>query len=137
LRSASRESGGVRGMRLLGNDRIVGMEAVGEDEQILVITEFGYGKRTNVGEYARKGRGGQGVRTLNITPKTGTVAAVRLVDPAHEVLLISSGGIVLRTEVSSIALIGRATQGVRVMNIGDGDSVAAIALIDMQSTPNG
>jgi DNA gyrase subunit A len=135
LRSASRESGGVRGIRLLGDDRVVGMEPVGEDEEILVITEFGYGKRTKVAEYARKGRGGQGVRTLNITPKTGRVAAVRLVDPAFEVLLISSGGIVLRTEVSSIALIGRATQGVRVMNIGDGDSVAAIALIDMTSAP--
>ena len=131
LRSASRVSGGVRGLKLLGDAYVVGAESVqSDDQQLVVITERGFGKRTELGQYARKGRGGQGVRTLNITPKTGNVAAVRMVAPNQELMLVSEDGILIRTKVDSISLLGRNTQGVTVMKVGETDRVASIANFD-------
>ena len=131
LRSASRTSGGVRGMRLRDGAYVVGAEAVQSDEQqLIVITERGFGKRTEMSQYPLKGRGGQGVRTLNITPKTGNVAAVRMVSPNHELMLVSEDGILIRTKVDSISLLGRNTQGVTVMKVGENDRVASIANFD-------
>ncbi len=131
LRSASRTSGGVRGMKLRDGAYVVGAEAVQSDEQqLIVITERGFGKRTEMSQYPLKGRGGQGVRTLNITPKTGNVAAVRMVSPNHELMLVSEDGILIRTKVDSISLLGRNTQGVTVMKVGENDRVASIANFD-------
>ncbi len=133
LRSASRVSGGVRGLKLLGDAYVVGAETVQPgvpDAQLVVITERGFGKRTAVDQYAVKGRGGQGVRTLNITPKTGNVAAVRMVAPKQELMLVSEDGILIRTKVDSISLLGRNTQGVTVMKVGKNDRVASIANFD-------
>ena len=131
LRSASRISGGVRGIRLHDGAWVVGAEAAGGDgQQLLAITERGFGKRTELGQYARKGRGGQGVRTLNITEKTGNVAAVRLVAPGQELMLVTEDGILIRTRVDTISLLGRNTQGVTVMKVGENDRVASIANFD-------
>ncbi|MDE2669380.1 MAG: DNA gyrase subunit A [Chloroflexota bacterium] len=131
LRSASRTSGGVRGMKLRDGAYVVGAEAVQSNEQqLIVITERGFGKRTEMEQYPVKGRGGQGVRTLNITPKTGDVAAVRMVSPNHELMLVSEDGILIRTKVDSISLLGRNTQGVTVMKVGENDRVASIANFD-------
>ena len=131
LRSASRISGGVRGLKLKGDAYVVGAEAVEPNgHQLVVITERGFGKRTEMGQYARKGRGGQGVRTLNITPKTGNVAAVRMVEANHELMLVSEDGILIRTKVDTISLLGRNTQGVTVMKVGETDRVASIANFD-------
>ena len=133
LRSASRVSGGVRGLKLLGDAYVVGAETVQPgvpDAQLVAITERGFGKRTAVDQYAVKGRGGQGVRTLNITPKTGNVAAVRMVAPGQELMLVSEDGILIRTKVDSISLLGRNTQGVTVMKVGANDRVASIANFD-------
>ena len=131
LRSASRISGGVRGIKLHRGAYVVAAEAVDTDQQqLLVITEQGFGKRTEVGQYPRKGRGGQGVRTLNITPKTGDVAAVRMVQPGQELMLVSEDGILIRTQVDTISLLGRNTQGVTVMRVGENDRVASIANFD-------
>ena len=131
LRSASRTSGGVRGMKLRAGAYVVGAEAVQSNEQqLIVITERGFGKRTEMSQYPLKGRGGQGVRTLNITPKTGNVAAVRMVSPNHELMLVSEDGILIRTKVDSISLLGRNTQGVTVMKVGENDRVASIANFD-------
>ena len=131
LRSASRISGGVRGLKLKGDAYVVGAEAVqSDDQQLVVITERGFGKRTEMEQYARKGRAGQGVRTLNITPKTGNVAAVRMVGENHELMLVSEDGILIRTKVDSISLLGRNTQGVTVMKVGENDRVASIANFD-------
>ena len=131
LRSASRTSGGVRGIRLHDGAWVVGAEAVEADgQQLLAITERGFGKRTELGQYARKGRGGQGVRTLNITEKTGNVAAVRLVAPGQELMLVTEDGILIRTQVDTISLLGRNTQGVTVMKVGGNDRVASIANFD-------
>ena len=131
LRSASRTSGGVRGMKLHDGAYIVGAEVVESDgQQLLVITERGFGKRTELGQYTRKGRGGLGVLTLNITDKTGEVAAVRLVAPDQELMLVSKDGILIRTKVDTIRLLSRITQGVSVMKVGENDRVASIANFD-------
>tara|TARA_B100001123_G_scaffold358174_1_gene412834 strand:+ start:4475 stop:7000 length:2526 start_codon:yes stop_codon:yes gene_type:complete len=137
LRSASRVSGGVRGLKLLGDAYVVGAEAVQSNEQqLVVITERGFGKRTEMEQYPVKGRGGQGVRTLNITPKTGNVAAVRMVAANHELMLVSEDGILIRTKVDSISLLGRNTQGVTVMKVGETDRVASIANFDPGDSRN-
>ena len=131
LRSASRTSGGVRGMKLHDGAYVVGAEVVESDgQQLLVITERGFGKRTELGQYTRKGRGGLGVLTLNITDKTGEVAAVRLVAPDQELMLVSKDGILIRTKVDTIRLLSRITQGVSVMKVGENDRVASIANFD-------
>ncbi len=133
LRSASRQSGGVRGVRLTDpKDEVVGMEPVVPGAMLLTISETGLGKRTEFSEYPRHSRGGQGVLTHNVTDRTGRVVAARAVTESMELILISEkSGIVMRTTVESIAKVGRATQGVHVMNVGPGDRVASVAVIDM------
>uniref|UniRef100_UPI002ADD9FF4 DNA gyrase C-terminal beta-propeller domain-containing protein n=1 Tax=Tepidiforma sp. TaxID=2682230 RepID=UPI002ADD9FF4 len=127
LREASRTSGGVRGMRLTGDAYVVGVETTDDGSQLLIISERGFGKRTRIEEYPVQGRGGQGVKTLNITEKTGKVAACRMVSPGQELMLVTRDGIVVRTRVDGISLIGRNTQGVTVMRVNEGDQVASIA----------
>jgi DNA gyrase subunit A len=132
LRSASRMSGGVRGMRLANDDdRIVGLEVVQDNAMLLTISETGLGKRTAFAEYPRHSRGGQGVLTHNVTDRTGRVVAARAVYANHELMVVSESGIVMRTTVESIRQVGRSTQGVQIMNIGPGDRVAEIATIDL------
>ena len=131
LRSASRQSGGVRGIRLTKGDRMVTLEIAKRDEAMLVVTEQGFGKRTPVQEYPLQGRGGHGVITFKTTSKTGNLISARMVNPTQELMLISEGGIVLRTEVEQISVQGRPTQGVTLMDMEKGDSVAAVTVIDM------
>ncbi|HEU4760514.1 MAG TPA: DNA gyrase C-terminal beta-propeller domain-containing protein, partial [Dehalococcoidia bacterium] len=132
LRSASRLSGGVRGVKLAAGDSVVGMDVVRPGEALLVVSALGHGKRTPFEDYPLHGRGGQGVITFKTHPKSGPLIAARVVDPTHELMLISVEGIVLRTPVAHISLQGRPTQGVRLMDVGGGDAVAAVAVIDMQ-----
>jgi DNA gyrase subunit A len=131
LRSASRLSGGVRGVRMRQGDQVVGMEIPHEGDALLVVSALGQGKRTPVDDYPRHGRGGQGVITFKTHAKSGELVAARIVDAEHELILISEGGIILRTPVAHISLQGRSTQGVRLMDVGDDDRVAAVAVIDM------
>jgi DNA gyrase subunit A len=135
LRSASRTSGGVRGMRLPSGAYIVGVETLDDGEHLLIISEKGFGKRTRLSEYPVQGRGGQGVKTLNITDRTGNVAACRVVQPGQDLLLVTKDGIVVRTRVDQISLIGRNTQGVTVMRVSEGDVVASIASFVMTDLP--
>jgi DNA gyrase subunit A len=136
LRSASRSSGGVRGMRLSGDDdEVIGMEVVQPSAMLLTISETGLGKRTSFDEYPRHSRGGQGVLTHAVTVRTGRVIAARGVTESMELMLISQSGIVMRTTVQSIAKVGRAAQGVHVMNVGRNDRVASVAVIDMAKPP--
>ena len=128
LRSASRTSGGVRGIRLSEGDTLVSLNLTPKDSELLVVTERGYGKRTPIDEYPSQSRGGGGVITLKVTDKTGSVASARVIsDHDNDLMIISAGGVVIRTDVSAIARSGRATQGVRLMNLGEGDSVVAVA----------
>ncbi len=131
LRSASRLSGGVRGIRLGQGDSVVGMDVVYPGLAVLVVSQFGFGKRTPVEDYPLQGRGGSGVRTFKTIPKTGELIAARMVDAEHELMLISQDGTVLRTPVAHISLQGRSTQGVTLMDVHDDDRVAAVAVVDM------
>ena len=128
LRSASRTSGGVRGIRLGKGDTVVSLNLATPDCELLVVTEHGYGKRTPIDEYPTHNRGGGGVITARVTDKTGHVAASRMIsEKDNDLMIISAGGVVIRTDVTTIAQAGRATQGVRLMNLAEGDSVVAIA----------
>jgi len=128
LRSASRTSGGVRGIRLAKGDRVVSLNLAPRGGELLVVTERGYGKRTPVDEYPTHSRGGGGVITSKITKKTGAVATARVItEKDNDLMIISAGGIVIRTDVSEIWQLGRSTQGHRVMNLAGGDSVVAVA----------
>jgi DNA gyrase subunit A len=135
LRAASRQSGGVRGIRLAKGDRVVGMDTASPSGQLLVVTANGFGKRTPVEEYPTHSRGGQGVYTFRPNDKTGPLVAARMVEPLQELMIISRNGIVLRTPVDSIASQGRATMGVTLMDVDPGDSVASITTIDLSSYP--
>jgi DNA gyrase subunit A len=132
LRSASRLSGGVRGIKLAPGDSVVGMDVLRPKGALLVVSARGYGKRTPLEGYPLHGRGGQGVVTFNVIPSTGDLTAARVVDGAQELMLISEEGIVLRTPVAHISLQGRPTQGVKLMDISEGDTVAAVTVIDLR-----
>ncbi|MEK7246972.1 MAG: DNA gyrase C-terminal beta-propeller domain-containing protein, partial [Chloroflexota bacterium] len=132
LRSASRLSGGVRGMKLRDKDKVVGMVIAEQGLDMLVVSRLGHGKRTPVDDYPKHGRGGQGVITFKTHDKSGDLVTARMVDPEHELIMVSEGGIILRTPVKHISQQGRPTQGVKLMNVGDDDKVAAVAVIDMR-----
>ena len=132
LRSASRASGGVRGMRLVeAEDAVVAMEVVVPGAMLLTLSETGLGKRTEFDEYSPHLRGGQGVATHHVTPRTGRVVAARAVTESQELIVVSQSGIVMRTTVESIRRVGRSAEGVHVMNVGPGDRVASVAVIDL------
>ena len=133
LRVASRASGGVRGMRLRDDARVIALVVASDGEDLLVVTELGAGKRTPMDEYPRKGRGGQGVLTFRVSERTGPIAVARAVRADQEVILVSRDGIVMRTRTDLISRQGRSTQGVAVMNVDEGDTVASIAQVDMGS----
>ncbi len=128
LRSASRMSGGVRGIRLDEGDSVVTLDTVRENAELLVVSQHGYGKRTPLSEYPTHGRGGGGVKTIRLTDKTGPIAAARVIsDHDNDLMIISAGGTVIRQGVEHIMQASRSTQGVRLMNIANGDMVVAIA----------
>jgi DNA gyrase subunit A len=137
LRSASRTSGGVRGMRIVQGDAIISMDRVEKDGFVLVVTENGYGKVTAVDEYPQQHRGGSGVRTFKIVDKTGDVTASRVVNLTQQVMLVSAEGMMTRTPVKEddprkgITTQGRSTQGVRVMSLEAGDKLVAITTFDL------
>jgi DNA gyrase subunit A len=138
LRTASRVSGGVRGMRLATGDHLASMDVVAPDAQLLVVTRNGHGKRTPLSQHPVHGRGVGGVRAFRTTEKTGPVAAARVVVGDEELMMISKGGIVIRTPLEMISeRAGRSTSGVILMNLRDGDSLAAIALLEPNSNGNG
>jgi DNA gyrase subunit A len=138
LRTASRISGGVRGIRLAADDQLASMDVVQPDAQLLVVTRNGYGKRTPLSAYPVKGRGIGGVRAIKTTAKTGPVAAARVVDGYEELMMISAGGIVIRTPLETISeRSGRATSGVILMNLREGDRLAAIAILEPSTNGNG
>ena len=136
LTSRSRTAGGVRGIRLLNDDRVVGAEIVKPDKQLFLITQNGYGKRTPSESYPTKGRGGQGVITLKAdSARTGYVVGIAVVDPEQELMLISRNGVIVRTTLKQIRAVGRSTQGVIVMKLQAGDQVAALAAFDQSEKP--
>ena len=129
IRSMSRMAAGVKGVTLRDGDQVVGAAAITEDQEVLIITEKGYGKRTSATEYPTKGRGGKGIKCYKITEKTGDVVGVKAVNDDNEIMMITTGGIIIRTAVASISMLGRNTSGVKVMNVGENVEVASIAKV--------
>ena len=129
-RAMGRDTMGVRGITVPAGARALGLEICNESfkPELFVITENGYGKRTDVTEYPLQHRGGQGVFTINMTAKKGQLVDVKVVSSGEEIMIMSEAGVVVRTAVSGISKQGRATQGVRVMNVAEGDKVTAVAI---------
>jgi DNA gyrase subunit A len=139
VRSMGRVAAGVRGMRLKGSDSIMGMGVIRDGQakkagvfELLVVMKNGYGKRTDMTEYKVQGRGGSGIKTANITKKTGTIVAAHIVEAGDErdLFVVSHTGQVIRSPIKSVSVLGRATQGVRIMSFkSEGDTVASITLV--------
>ncbi len=133
VRAMGRDAAGVRGIRLRADDAVVSCDVAADDTDILLVTDAGYGKRTKLERFNRQARGGQGVRGIRLTGKRGSVVAAFMVALDEEILLVSSGGVVIRTAAREIASQGRDATGVRVMNLDDGQSVAAVARVTAES----
>lgn len=131
-REMGRTATGVRGIKLRDDDFVVAMDSVSSGNQLLVVTEKGYGKRTELDQYPLQNRGGFGVKTLQLTDKTGGIVGARLVQEDHELMVSTKQGTLIRTSVDGISVIGRATQGVRVIRLADDDEVTAIARIEVE-----
>ncbi|MGN0963244.1 MAG: DNA gyrase C-terminal beta-propeller domain-containing protein, partial [Clostridia bacterium] len=133
VRKVSRISKGVRGIRLAPDDILVSMDVIdpsaADDHYVLCVSENGYGKRTRLSEYSLVHRDGKGIYTLKVTAKTGLVAGIRVVSADEEVMFISREGVVIRTAVADIPVIGRNTQGVTIMRVGDEDQVKSMAIV--------
>ena len=135
-RALGRTASGVRGINIDEDDEVVGMityDPTAEDaanHTILVVSEHGYGKRTDFDEYRKTNRGGKGVKTLNITDKTGELVAIKNVTDENDLMIINRSGLTIRMAVSGIKQAGRATQGVRLINIKEGDSIAAVSAVN-------
>ena len=127
VRPMGRVSSGVQGMRLRRDDEVIACEIARNDADLLVVTENGYGKRTRIDEYPVKGRGGLGVKTVQLTEARGQLAGARVVRDGYQVMLISTGGTVIRMPVDGIRRAGRATQGVIVMKLRAGERVSTLA----------
>jgi DNA gyrase subunit A len=136
-RPMGRVSRGVRGIRLRAGDQVIGMDIVQKDSNIFVISKYGYGKRTKVSQFTPHARGGVGIRSAVVNNKTGNLVGVKaLVDEAQEVIIISSQGQTIRLGLKGIPELGRATQGVRIMRLNDGDEVVSLALVDKTVEPD-
>ncbi|MBO7191904.1 MAG: DNA gyrase subunit A [Bacteroidales bacterium] len=135
-RALGRTASGVRGISIDEDDEVVGMityDPTAEDaaaHSILVVSEHGYGKRSDFDEYRKTNRGGKGVKTLNITDKTGDLVALKNVTDENDLMIINRSGLTIRMAVSGIKVAGRATQGVRLINIKEGDSIAAVSAVN-------
>ena len=135
-RALGRTASGVRGINIDDDDEVIGMIAydpTAEDAQahsLLVVSEHGYGKRSDFEEYRKTNRGGKGVKTLNITEKTGALVAMKNVTDENDLMIINRSGLTIRMSVADIKVAGRATQGVRLINIKEGDAIAAISAVN-------
>jgi DNA gyrase subunit A len=134
VRPMGRTASGVRGITLAGSeDVVIGMVTVGAEmaEDILVVSENGYGKRSSIEDYRITNRGGKGVKTINITEKTGVLIALKAVSDVHDLMIVTVNGNVLRIPVSALRVMGRATQGVRLINLRENDSIASVAYVEV------
>ena len=129
VRAMGRTAAGVRGIKLRDNDYVVGSEVLAPDSEVLVISENGYGKRTAASEYPVKGRGGKGIKTINVTEKNGPLAGVTVVNGNEDIMLITDAGVMIRFDVNDVSQTGRATLGVRLIKVDDGSKVASITRV--------
>ncbi|MCP4553426.1 MAG: DNA gyrase subunit A [Bacteroidetes bacterium] len=133
VRPMGRNAAGVRGIRLAGpKDEVIGLICINDSkEDILVVSENGYGKRSSVDDYRITNRGGKGVKTINITEKTGKLIAIKDVEDKDDLMIINRSGLIIRLPVESLRVMGRATQGVRLINLKDGDFIASVTKVEI------
>ena len=136
-RPIGRTAAGVRGITLEGDDEVIGMISVGANENneagehtVLVVSENGYGKKSPLEDYRLTSRGGKGVKTINITEKTGKLVALKYIGDENDLMIINKSGITIRVAASDIRVAGRATQGVKLINIREGDGIAAVCVVN-------
>lgn len=140
VRPMGRNASGVRGITLTScTDEVIGMVCIPKDKQceIMVVSENGYGKRSSIDEYRVTNRGGKGVKTINITEKTGMLIAIKVVTDTDDLMIINKSGIIIRMAVTDLRVVGRATQGVRLIRINENDAIAAVTKVEMDVTENG
>jgi DNA gyrase subunit A len=139
VRSMGRNAAGVRGVTLGGkNDEVIGMVCVeGKDETILVVSEKGYGKRSNIEDYRVTNRGGKGVKTINVTDKTGGLIAIKSVTEKDDLMIINKSGVIIRMSVANLRVMGRATQGVRLIKLSETDEIASVTKVEEADITNG
>ncbi|MDG1042929.1 MAG: DNA gyrase C-terminal beta-propeller domain-containing protein, partial [Flavobacteriaceae bacterium] len=131
VRAMGRTAAGVRGIRLANdNDEVVGMICIDDSESsVLVVSENGYGKRSDIDDYRITNRGGKGVKTISITDKTGNLVSIKNVTDEDDLMIINKSGVAIRLAVEDLRVMGRATQGVRLINLKGNDSIAAVAKV--------
>ncbi|MDG0811011.1 DNA gyrase subunit A [Cohnella rhizosphaerae] len=127
VRSMGRSSTGVKGIQLDEGDEVIDMDIVDPEQTVLIVTSKGYGKRTHLSEYRTQTRGGKGIKTLNVTDKNGAIVSLKVVQDEEDLMIMTSGGTLIRMSMSTINTMGRITQGVKLINIKDEDSVATVA----------
>ncbi|MDE6209580.1 MAG: DNA gyrase subunit A [Lachnospiraceae bacterium] len=135
VRRTGRSSIGVRGINLEAGDDVIGMQLERQGNALLIVTENGMGKRTDIGEFSIQKRGGKGVKCYKISEKTGNVVGVKAVNDEHEIMLITSEGIIIQMEVSDISLIGRVAQGVKLIRLDSDKDVNVVAIAKVRETP--
>ncbi len=133
VRDMGRTASGVRGIRLREEDYVVGAALMKENQEVLVITEKGYGKRTKVSEYPVKGCGGKGIKTANITEKNGPLAGLTTVSGDEDIMLITDKGVIIRFNVSTVSQTGRSTLGVRLMKMEADTKVVTMAAVEPEA----
>ncbi|BBI30609.1 DNA gyrase subunit A [Cohnella abietis] len=127
VRAMGRSATGVKGIQLDSDDKVIDMDIVAPDQEVLIVTSKGYGKRTPMTEYRIQTRGGKGIKTLNVTEKNGIIVGLKVVHDDEDLMIMTSSGTLIRTSMSGINTMGRITQGVKLINIRDEDSVATVA----------
>jgi len=134
VRSMGRTATGVKGISLSNNDEVVGMEVLEEDSQVLIVTKNGYGKRTPSEEYRIQGRGGKGIKTCNVTEKNGELVSMRVVTGEEDLMLITTGGVLIRMDVNDISSMGRNTQGVKLIRLDESteEQVSTVAKVEKE-----
>lgn len=139
VRSMGRTATGVKGITLSSGDEVVGMEVLEEDSEILVVTKYGYGKRTPLDEYRVQGRGGKGIKTCNVTDKNGPLVSMKVVNGEEDLMIITTGGVLIRMAVGDISTMGRSTQGVRLIKINENENefVATVAIVEKEDEEEG
>ncbi|WP_347548195.1 DNA gyrase subunit A [Pseudalkalibacillus hwajinpoensis] len=131
VRSMGRTATGVKGISLQENDQVVGIGILDEDQDVLIVTDKGFGKRTPIEEYRVQSRGGKGIKTCNLTDRNGVLTALKTVTLEEECMIITESGVIIRIDVKDISQTGRNTQGVRLIRISEGDSVATVAKVEI------
>lgn len=136
VRSMGRSATGVKGIHLDDEDAVIDMDVVHEDNSVLIVTSKGFGKRTPVSEYRIQSRGGKGIKTLNVTEKNGPIVGLKVVQEDEDLMIISASGTVIRTSMAGISVMGRNTQGVRLINIREDDEVGTLARVQKNEEQN-